>query len=95
MVKITASIDMFDRCDDGSTVKLVSITSNEPDDGMGDGHTSDDIQGAEFGTDDREFWLRAERQGGGTDRIYTVTYEATDASGNVAEATTEVTVPHN
>jgi pimeloyl-ACP methyl ester carboxylesterase len=26
MVKITASIDMFDRCDDGSTVKLVSIT---------------------------------------------------------------------
>jgi pimeloyl-ACP methyl ester carboxylesterase len=95
MAKITASIDMVDSCDDESTVKLVSITSNEPDDGMGDGDTSDDIQGADFGTDDREFLLRAERQGGGTDRIYTVTYEATDASGNVAEGTTEVTVPHN
>jgi pimeloyl-ACP methyl ester carboxylesterase len=95
MVKIAASIDMVDGCDDKSDVKLVSITSNEPDDGMGDGDTGDDIQGAEFGTDDREFWLRAERQGGGTGRIYTVTYEATDASGNAAKATTEVTVPHN
>lgn len=95
MVKITASIDMVDSCDDESTVRLVSITGNEPDDGIGDGHTNDDIQGADFGTDDREFWLRAERQGGGTDRIYAVTYEATDASGNAALATAEVSVPHN
>ena len=95
MVKITASIDRVDSCDDDSKVRLVSITSNEPDDGTGDGDTSNDIQGAEFGTDDREFLLRAERQGGGTGRIYTVTYVATDASGNLTEATTEVTAPHN
>jgi len=95
MVKIIASIDMVDSCDDKSTVKLVSITSSEPDDGTGDGDTSNDIQGAEFGTDDREFSLRAERQGGGTGRIYAVTYEASDASGNVTETTTDVTVPHN
>jgi hypothetical protein len=62
---------------------------------MGDGHTSDDVQGASFGTDDREFLLRAERTGRGTGRIYTVTYEATDASGNLTDATAEVTVSHD
>ena len=100
MVKITASIDIGDSCDDEPTVNLVSITSNEEEDDQhghksGYGHDSDDIQGAEFGTDDREFFLRAEREGRGIGRVYTVTYEVTDASGNTAEATAEVTVPHD
>ena len=95
MVSITATIQFNDSCDDSPIIKLVSITSNEADNGMGDGDTSNDIQGAEFGTDDREFLLRAERSGHGTDRIYTVTYEVTDASGNVTVATAEVTVPHD
>ena len=94
-VTITASIDVNDTCDDSPTIKLVSIISNEPDNGMGDGDTSNDIQGAEFGTDDREFLLRAERSGHGTDRIYTVTYSVTDSSGNVTEATAKITVPHD
>jgi endo-1,4-beta-xylanase len=75
-------------------VELVSITSNEADNGLGDGDTSDDIQGASYGTDDRQFLLRAERSGTGSGRIYTVTYSATDASGNATETTDEVTVPH-
>ena len=95
LVKVTADIEMGDSCDDSPTVKLVSITSNEADDGKGDGHTNGDIQEAEFGTDDREFWLRTERAGHGLGRVYTVTYEATDASGNVTEATAEVTVSHD
>ena len=95
LMKVTASIEIDDSCDDSPTVKLVSITSNEADDGIGDGHTSDDIQEASFGTDDREFLLRAERTGRGIGRIYTVTYEATDASGNVTDATAEVTVSHD
>jgi hypothetical protein len=95
LMKITASIDIDDSCDDNPTIKLVSITSNEAEDGIGDGHTSDDIQGASFGTDDREFLLRAERTGQGIGRIYTVTYEATDASGNVTDATAEITVSHD
>ena len=50
---------------------------------------------AEFGTDDREFQLRAERRGNRTGRVYTVTYEAEDASGNVAVAQAWVTVDHD
>jgi hypothetical protein len=76
-------------------VRLVSITSNEPDDDNGDGNTVNDIQGAAFGTADFVFQLRAERRGGGTGRIYTVTYEVEDASGNTTTTQALVTVPHN
>jgi hypothetical protein len=76
-------------------VTLVSITSNEPDNGTGDGDTTDDIQGADFGTDDREFQLRAERSGSGGGRTYTITYEAVDDCGVSTTATAEVFVPHD
>jgi pimeloyl-ACP methyl ester carboxylesterase len=96
MVDIAASIDVYDTCDDFPTVRLAAIASNEPDNGSGDGDTSNDIQGASFATDDREFELRAERAGGGRGRVYTVTYAATDSSGNAgAEASAEVVVKHD
>jgi len=95
MVEITASIQVSDTCDDSPTVELVSIISNEGDNSIGDGNTSDDIQGADVGTDDRTFSLRAERGGKRPGRIYTVNYRAMDASGNVADATAEVAVSHD
>jgi hypothetical protein len=52
-----------------------------------------DIQGAEIGTADTTFSLRAERAGYGTGRFYTVTYTAVDGSDNQAEDSAEVTVP--
>ena len=76
-------------------MRLVSITSNEPDNGKGDGNTVNDIQGAAFGTDDREFKLRSERSGRGSGRVYTITYEAEDQSGNTTTAEVTVTVPHD
>jgi hypothetical protein len=54
-----------------------------------------DIQEAEFGTGDLEFLLRAERSGKGRDRVYTVTYHASDLSGNTTVASAEVRVPHD
>jgi hypothetical protein len=95
MIPITVDVTVEDICDPSPTVQLVSITSNEPDNGLGDGNTSPDIQDAEFGTDDRSFLLRAERSGRGTGRIYTITYRASDSSGNWAEASAEVLVPRN
>ncbi|HYY99628.1 MAG TPA: hypothetical protein VE642_13595, partial [Pyrinomonadaceae bacterium] len=72
-----------------------SITSSEPDDGLGDGDAPNDIQGAAFGADDREFLLRAERSGKGSGRVYTVTYRARDAAGNTTTVSTQVSVPHD
>lgn len=95
MVQITATITVHDDQDPNPTVELVSITANEPVNGKGDGNTDPDIDGAAFGTDDRTFFLRAERSGTGTGRIYTITYRARDAAGNTATATATVTVPHD
>jgi hypothetical protein len=74
---------------------LVSITSDESADSSGDGHTPADFRDASFGTPDRCVDLRAERAGNGDGRVYTITYSARDASGNVASATAHVRVPHD
>jgi len=92
LVTITATITATDKCDPHPTVRLVSITSNEPDNGPGDGNQPNDIQ-ATFGVDDRTFQLRSERSGLGTNRVYTVTYEASDASGNTTTGQATVSVP--
>jgi hypothetical protein len=92
---VTAIVQVNDVCDPHPKIALTSISSNEPDNGLGDGDTANDIQDALFGADDRLFLLRAERAGGGAGRIYTVTYQASDTSNNVTFATSKVTVPHD
>jgi len=93
--QINATISASDVCDADPTVTLVSITSDEPDNGAGDGNTTADIQNAILGSDDRAFHLRAERQGGGDGRVYTVTYQAADDSGNTTAEQATVQVPHD
>jgi subtilisin family serine protease len=95
LVDIHATVAVSDVCDPHPTFVLTSITSNEPPDGRGDGNTAPDIQGAELGTPDVDFKLRAERQGGGAGRVYTIVYTVTDKSGNQSQATVFVRVPHN
>jgi hypothetical protein len=94
MRNITAMVTITDNCP-GAAFVLESITSNEPDNGLGDGDFPDDIQEADFNTDDLSFMLRSERSGLGNDRVYTVTYTVTDASDNSASASATVTVPHS
>ncbi|WP_051251118.1 discoidin domain-containing protein [Paenibacillus harenae] len=72
--------------DAGSVVEsviLTSITCNQPDTGLGD------IEAA-IGTEATSFNLRAEK-----DRIYTITYTATDKAGNKKIVSVTVTVPHD
>jgi hypothetical protein len=86
---VTATITVKDDYDPEPEIKLESITSSET-------LAADDIQGAQFGTDDRSFSLAAKRAGTNlAGRIYTVTYSATDGSGNKATASATVTVPHD
>ena len=95
MVDVDVTVTAVDNCDESPSVVLVSATSNEPDDvtGAGDGHTSPDIDGATTGTADFEVQLRAERQGQGSGRTYTLTYSATDDSGNSASDSADAGVP--
>jgi hypothetical protein len=95
MAPISATVSVLDVCDPAPTFELVSITSNEPDNGLGDGDTPNDIQGAAFGTPDTSFFLRAERSGLGSGRVYTILYRARDGSGNTSLASAEVRVPHS
>jgi hypothetical protein len=46
-------------------------------------------------TVDGRIFVRAERSGQGDDRVYTLTYKATDAAGNFAYSSATVTVPHD
>ncbi len=77
-----------DGCDPSPTVRIVGVTSNEPDGGRGGGHTLGD---AAFGPS--AVCLRRERSGTGSGRLYTVTVEATDASGNASRKDLLVMVP--
>ncbi len=90
-VDVAATVTVSDNFDPNPTVTLVSVTSNEPDNGEGDGNTINDI----VVIDDTHFMLRAERAGHGMGRIYTITYMATDACGNSTTASTTVFVPHD
>ena len=93
LVHVTATVDVHE-CQP-FTVTLESVTSNEPDNGQGDGDTSGDIQGADLGNADYDFDLRAERAGGGSGRVYTITYRIVDAGGLATTATAHVSVPHD
>lgn len=89
LVSVTAAITVKDDYDPEPEIKLESITATES-------LEAGDIQDAQLGTDDRSFSLAAKRAGNNlAGRIYTVTYSATDASGNKATASATVTVPHD
>ena len=92
MVAVTLNLATTDAV--GVTAYDVTVTSNEPDNGLGDGDTANDIQITGNGTLNPRLNLRAERAGNGNGRIYTITVVARDAAGNLSvPRTTTVSVP--
>jgi hypothetical protein len=74
-----------------ATCEVVSVASNEPVNGLGDGDTAPDWEiGAGL-----TLLLRAERAGTGSGRVYTVTIRCTDEAGNAVTKTTTVAVPQS
>jgi hypothetical protein len=89
MINVTINYTSVDNC--SPVTNALSVTSDEPVDGTGDGNTSPDW----VIIDDHQVRLRAERDGGGDGRVYTITITSTDDCGNTTTATTTVLVPHD
>jgi hypothetical protein len=93
MVDVGLVLSVADICDAAPVVSL-SISQDEPVNGVGDGDLAPD---AEILTDATGritgLRLRAERAGNGAGRVYLVTAIVTDASGNVTRKSCAVTVP--
>jgi len=78
--------------DQYGTILGVSSDEVEDENGNGDGHTCDDIV---ISADGKSVKVRAEREGTGDGRVYSVRYAITGPSGGTAQSTCHVYVPHD
>lgn len=90
MQDITLNYQVFDNCVSNPPVRI-TITSNEPVNGTGDGDTDPDW----IVKDDHHIQLRAERSALGNGRIYTITVTADDGCNPAVSVTKQVFVAHN
>ncbi len=87
---VASASDACDPTIDINDVVIASVTSDEVENGNGDGNTMNDIV---IAANCRSVQLRAERDGSKDGRVYRITFSVTDVSGNTTTATATVTVP--
>ena len=88
MRNVTMDYTSTDNCP-GPISCQITVTSDEPANGTGDGDTGPDSDVL----NDHHLKLRAERSGSGDGRVYTLKVTCTDAHGNTASGTRTVLVP--
>ncbi len=93
LVPVTVLVTLTEALSGSAGFTLISVTSNEPDNGLGDGDAVNDIQGFALGTATTTGSLRAERAGPGIGRMYTFAYRGMDKAGNASTCATKVAVP--
>ncbi len=91
LVDVTVDYNVTDNCPLPPNSCTLSVTSNEPINGTGDGNTSPDW----IILDANHVQLRAERAGTGNGRIYTITITCIDSGGNSSHQSVTVSVPHD
>jgi hypothetical protein len=100
MVPIDWTYVVSDVADPSPLVDLVHVQSDEGD-GVDTFDPAFDVtefvsrKGGDIQLVDGQLFLRAERAGNSDGRVYTLTFQATDASGNSTTVTKTVVVPHN
>jgi hypothetical protein len=84
-------VHVAEAVDAAPVTRIIGVASNEPEHGADDADTAPDwrIRG------DLALEVRAERAGGGSGRVYTITVESRDRFGNASTATVDVVVPHD
>jgi hypothetical protein len=87
LVDITVSATLVDAVDPSPTWSILSVSSNQPTQGTGDGDQPVDW----IITGNNTVKLRSERSSG-VDRVYTITIQTKDATGNLGTATVNVYV---
>jgi len=87
---VASASDACDPTVDLSDVVISQATSDEAENGNGDGNTPNDIV---IAPDCKSVQLRAERAGGSNGRVYTITFLVRDTAGNTTTATAKVIVP--
>jgi hypothetical protein len=88
LIDVYLAYDAANNC--AITTCQVSVESNEPVNGTGDGDTAPDWEVI----DSHHVRLRAERSGKGKGRIYSVRISCADRSNNMTSKTVSVFVPH-
>lgn len=92
MINVRVSYTVTDDRDPAAAVQCsLSVASNEPANGTGDGDTAPDWQVV----DSHRVLLRAERAGSGNGRTYTITITCTDTAGASSTHQVKVQVPKN
>src|SRR6185369_16968425 len=89
MVAVRVTVTAQDAVDAAPVSRIVTVTSNQPINGPGDGNTAPDWEI----TGPLTLNLRAERAGG-ADRLYRIEVVTTDFSGNSTTSTVVVSVAH-
>lgn len=89
MLDVNLTYTVTDNC--GTPSVSLSITSNEPINGNGDGNTAPDWEVINANS----VRLRAERSGNGTGRVYTIFVAASDSGGGSSGRQVIVSVPHD
>jgi hypothetical protein len=85
-------LDVNDPDGDPVSITITGITQDEPVAGPGSGRTSPDVMGV--GTSVAH--VRAERSGQrGNGRVYEISFEADDGTGNTCNGSVKVCVPHD
>ena len=90
MKNVTVDYTTTDNCP-GPISCTVTVTSDEPVSGTGNGDQAPDWDIM----NDHHIKLRAERDGNGDGRVYTIKVTCTDQHGNSASGTKVVIVPHD
>jgi hypothetical protein len=85
LVPITLEVTATDNCSSVMTCEIISVSSNEEAEGEADWQITGSLS----------LKLRAQREGGGSGRFYTITVRCTDEAGNSSTSVASVFAPRS